>query len=83
MFLSKFCQQELKFKWKFQAILETVLGVSLHPPSNGEWLTLIWVGILAVRFEVGGGYDYLPFLKLVRIIIETSYLARRYTHVSF
>ena len=44
MFLRMFCQQEPKFKRKFQAILETVFCecVSLCPPSNGEGLTLIW-----------------------------------------
>ena len=33
-----------------------------------QLLTPIWVGILGVRFEVwGGGYNYPPCLKLVRI----------------
>ena len=56
MFLRKFCQQP-KFKRKFQAILETLFCdcVSLRPPSNGDGLTLICVGFLAVHFEVGGG----------------------------
>ena len=40
-------------------------------------LILIWVGFLGVRFEVGkeGG------LKLVRITLETSNLARKYTFI--
>ena len=56
MFLREFCQQEPKFKRNFQAILETVFFecAILRPPSNGEGLTLIKVGFLAVRFEVGG-----------------------------
>ena len=89
MFLRKFCQQEPKFKRKFQAILETLFCdcVSLRPPSNGEGLTLICVGFLAVHFEVGGGgggggggKNNPPFLKLVRIMLETSNLAHKYTH---
>ena len=54
MFLRTFCQQELKFKRKFRAILQTVFCelVSLRPPSNGEGLTLISLGFLAVRFKV-------------------------------
>ena len=39
--------------------------------------TLIWVGYLGVRFEVGGGGE-LPRLKLVKIMLETSNLARKY-----
>ena len=35
-------------------------------------LTLIWVGILGVRFEVGGGGGG---VKLVRIMVEASNLA--------
>ena len=38
MFLRKFWWKDPKFKWKFQAILETAFceRVSLCPPSNGE-----------------------------------------------
>ena len=50
-------------------------------------LTLIWVGILGVRFEVGMGENYLAlsppppsYLKLFRIILETWNLVRKYTH---
>ena len=44
-------------------------------------LTLIWVGFLGVRFEVGWGVKLPtpPGLKLVRIMLETSNLARKYT----
>ena len=41
-------------------------------------LILIRVGFLVVRFEVGGG-KVIPCLKLVRIMPETSNLARKYT----
>ena len=49
-------------------------------------LTLICVGFLWVRFEVGGGMVKLPlppprYLKFVRIMLETSHLTREYTHV--
>ena len=43
--------------------------------SNKE----IWVGFLGVRFEVGG--ETTPCLKLVRYMLETSNLARQYTHI--
>ena len=54
MFLRTFCQQEPKLKRKFRVILQTVFCelVSLRPPSNGEGLTLISLGFLAVRFKV-------------------------------
>ena len=47
-------------------------------------LTLIWVGFLGVCFQVGmggGGENYLPCLKLVRVMLETSNLARKYTSI--
>ena len=48
-------------------------------------LTLIWVGFLGVRFELeGGGGGKLPptpCLKLVRIMLETSNAARKYTPI--
>ena len=39
--------------------------------------TLIRVGFLGVRFEVGGG-KINPYLKLVRVMLETSNLAGKY-----
>ena len=45
------------------------------------YLTLIWVGILEVRFEVGGSKIIPHCLKLVRIMLETSNLVRKYTHI--
>ena len=36
------------------------------------------VGVLRFRFEVGGG---VPCLKLVRIMLETSNVARKHTHI--
>ena len=45
-------------------------------------LTLIWLGFLGIRFEVGSGH--IPSrlcLKLVRIMLETSNLARKYTRI--
>ena len=45
-------------------------------------LTLIWMGFLGVRFEVGeGGGKNTPCLKPVRIMLETSNLARKYTPI--
>ena len=41
------------------------------------YLTLIWVCFLGVHFEVGGGGKITPCLKLVRIMLETSNLARK------
>ena len=43
--------------------------------KNKPVLTLIWVGFLGVRFEVRRG-KINPRLKLVRIMLETSNLAR-------
>ena len=49
---------------------------------HGEGLTLIWVGYLGVRFEVGRGVKLPPpCLKLVRIMLETWILVRKYIHV--
>ena len=39
------------------------------------------MGSLGVRFEVGGGIKLLR-LKLVRIMLSTSNLARKYTDIS-
>ena len=44
------------------------------------FLTLIWVGFLGVHFEGGGG-KITPCLKPVRIMLETSNLARKYTPI--
>ena len=44
-------------------------------------LTLIWVGFLGFRFEVGEGGKITPRLKLVRIMLETLNLARKYTPI--
>ena len=45
-------------------------------------LTLIWVGFLEVRFEVGGGGKITrPVLKLVRILLETWNLAHKYARI--
>ena len=43
-------------------------------------LTLIRVDFLGVRFEVGGGKST-PCLKLVRIMLEISNLARKYISI--
>ena len=49
--------------------------------ENGH-LTLIWVGPLGVRFEVGGGGwgKITPCLKLVRIMVKSTY-TRKYIHI--
>ena len=49
-------------------------------------LTLLWVDFLGVHFEVvwgGEGVKLIPpsCLKLVRIMLETSNLARKYTPI--
>ena len=43
-------------------------------------LTIIWVGFLGLHFEVRGG-KITPCLKLVRIMLEASKLARKYTPI--
>ena len=42
-----------------------------------EILTQKWVGLLGVRFQVeeGGVQNYLPCLKLVRIMLETWHIS--------
>ena len=50
--------------------------ISIHWDKT-QILTLIWVGFLGVRFEVGGKIN--PRLKLVRVTLETWNLARKYT----
>ena len=50
--------------------------------SQDSVLTLIWVGFLGVCFEVGWrGGKITPFLKLIRIMLETWNLARKYTRI--
>ena len=45
-------------------------------------LTLIWLGFLGILFEVGSGdIPSRLCLKLVRIMLETSNLARKYTPI--
>ena len=46
-------------------------------------LTLIWVGILGARFELGGGGKITspPCLKFVRIMLETSNSVRKFTPI--
>ena len=41
----------------------------------------MWVVFLEVRFEEGEGNKVIPYLKLVKIMLETSNLARKYTHI--
>ena len=50
---------------------------------NCDVLTLIWVGFLGVRFEVGEGRGgkITPCLKPVRIMLEASDLAHRYSPI--
>ena len=45
------------------------------------FLTLIWVGFLGVRFEVDGRGKTTPCLKPVRIMLQTSNLARMCTPI--
>ena len=56
--------------------------------NNSLWwckhvLTLIWVGFLGVRFEVGEEWCKITpsSLKLVRIMLETWNLVRKYKHI--
>ena len=45
-------------------------------------LTLIWVGFLGVPLEVEGrGKITPPCLKLIRVMLETWNLTRKYTHI--
>ena len=53
------------------------------------WRVISWSGGLfrgsfwgmVLGFEGGGGYNYHPCLTLVKIMLETWYLARKYTHI--
>ena len=47
--------------------------------NNFQTFALIWLGFLGVRFEVVVGERRLPHLKLVRIMLETSNSAHKYT----
>ena len=51
--------------------------------ARNKYLNLIWVGFLGVCFEAGrnGRVKLSPSLKLVRIMLETSNLASKYTHI--
>ena len=62
--------------------------VSLEWKSDKEhdWtpLTLVWVGFLGLCFEArgdGGKTTPLPHLKLLRTMLETWNLVRKYTHI--
>ena len=44
-------------------------------------LTLIWLGFLGVRLELGEGKINPPCLKLVRMKLETSNLVRKYKDI--
>ena len=48
-----------------------------------SYLTLTWVGFLGVRFQVGGEGEgkITPCLNLIRIMLETSSLARKYVPI--
>ena len=52
-------------------ILTTLLDIH-------RYLTLIWVSILGVPFGEGG---LSPYLKLIRILVEASHLARKCTYI--
>ena len=77
-FKVKIRKQKLEFHKQIVAI-----SVTLHPSFmlnafSATYLTLIWVGFLEVRSQVG--QVKLPScLKPVRITLETSNLARKYT----
>ena len=49
------------------------------------YLTIIWVGFLGVCFEVagggGGGVKLPPCPKFVKIMLETTNLAPKYTRI--
>ena len=79
-FKVKIRKQKLEFHKQIVAI-----SVTLHPSFmlnafSATYLTLIWVGFLEVRSQVG--QVKLPScLKPVRITLETSNLARKYTPI--
>ena len=60
----------------------SISGISSN--SILVFLALIWVGFLRVRFEVGEvKIPPSSFLKLVRIMLESSNLPRNmYTHIT-
>ena len=70
----KFHDDQYQFKVAFMLYADLIESI----------LTLIWVGFLGVRFEVRGGSvgdKFTPCLKLARIKLETSNLARKYTPI--
>ena len=89
------CRLEIKYKyfrsWKCTTFSFTQksfvfkflkITISFLNAAFNVHLTLIWVDFLGVLFEVwGGGKITLPVLKLVRILLETWTLARKYTRI--
>ena len=44
----------------------------LHGSKDIQSVTLIWLGFIGFRFEVGGGGGkIIPYLKLIKIRLET------------
>ena len=82
MFQRQFYRQEPKFKRKFQVILETVFCecFSLCPLSNGKGLTLIRVVFQQFALRLAGE-GKTSCLTRVRIMLKTSNLARKCTHM--
>ena len=64
-----------ELKLKVVQFFTTMTKIATKLPHT---LSLIWVGFLGVRFEVEAG-KITPCLKLVRIMLETSNLARKFT----
>ena len=89
LFLNKVASLSIKNIKNIKSIYPCLKG----DPDKGvscdfaRLLNLIWVGFLGFRFEVGSsrggrGKTYpLPCLKLVGIMLETSNLTRKYTHI--
>ena len=88
--LSKFVRYKSPYYNPFGKILIKPLCFSsiyrlclLFTISPSLVLTIIQVRFLELRLEVEGGVKYSPVcLKLIRVMLETSSLARKYTHIS-
>ena len=68
--ISKFMTSQLGQQTISKHILTNISRSKSNQAIFGQ-VTLIWVGFLGIRFEVGGGGEITTCLKLVRIMLET------------
>ena len=75
----------LAYLYDYQNDLLAIDVQMYHLENNEEKrinvLILIWVGFLGIRFEMGESKVTPSCLKIVRIMLETWNLVRKYTHI--